>query len=374
MKVALNASLLYDAHLRGWNRYTISLIEELKNQDLALCLYSRQPIDPTLKEKFGQKGITYREAPKKNYYLWEQFTLPKWCREDRVDIFHSPFNYGLPVNAPCKTILTVHDAIDEKYTTPALGLWDRLKPSFIKFQVLQNSAMKSADHFITVSHHARGDIKEVFEIPDDKISVTYESHPKEYEDFPYEKRPECLMKYNINFPYFFYVGGFEERKNLPFLLEAFAKANLPNHRLVIGGGGDKTEIQRQASKLGINPFVHFTGYVEESDLPALYQGADAFIYPSLYEGFGLQVCESMALGCPTLVSDRTSLPEVLGNGGLIFELDDPSPLADMMAKISQKPDLRQELSNQAKMRSKDFSWAKTAKETADIYRSLLKKI
>ena len=374
MKIALNASLLYDAHLRGWNRYTVSLIEELKKQDIALCLYSRRAIHPSFKDLFGSEGVTYREAPLTNYFYWEQVTLNKWCKEDRVDILHSPFNYGLPFNSPCPTVLTLHDAIEEKFYGSRFTLRQKLSLSGLKSHFLQSTAPKNADHILTVSYHAKEDIKEVFKVPEEKISVTYEAHPEIFSQrLGDEERSSTLSRYKIDSPFFFYIGGFDERKNIEFLLEAFAKASLENHKLVLAGGGNKENLQRKASALGINSQVHFTGYVEDADLPAFYQGADGFVYPSFYEGFGLQVCEAMASGCPTLVSDRASLPEILGAGGLVFDLDDVSHLSEMLSKISLKPDLKTELSEQALKRSNDFSWRNTATQTIQAYKKLLGK-
>jgi len=374
MRIAFNASLLYDAQLRGWNRYTVSLLRELKSQGINLFLYSRKAVHPDIKKLLGPENITYREAPHVNYFIWEQRLLAKWCREDRVDLLHSPFNYGLPSSCPCPKVLTLHDVIEEKYYRPFESLLSKLKPSSIKYRYLQSSAPKNADHIITVSYHAKNDIKEFYKVPEEKIDVTYEAHPKEFEVvLSTEEKAQTLSKYKVNFPFIFYIGGFDQRKNIPFLLEAFAKASLPDHRLVLGGSGDSTELQRKASALGINAFVHFTGYIDDLDLPAFYQTADAFAYPSLYEGFGLQVCESMASACPTLVSDRGSLPEVLGEGGLYFDLEDPRALAEMMSKISRKPDLKEELSEQAQKRSKAFSWANTALQTIEIYKKVLNK-
>lgn len=374
MKIALNTSLLYDSHLRGWNRYTSSLIEGLKNSGASLFLYSREEIHPDFKKLFGEEALTYRSAPKSNYFYWEQVILPKWCKEDRVDILHSPFNYGLPIKTHCKKVLTLHDAIEQKFYFPTQSINEKLKPSSIKYRFIQALAPRVADHIITVSNHAKSDIVKEFNIKEDKISVTYEAHPKEFEALlAEEEKKKTLKKYNIDFPYFFYVGGFDERKNIPHLLEAFAKASLPNHRLVLGGGGSKTEIEKKASSLGINAFVHFSGYIDDKDLPAFYQGADAFVYPSHYEGFGLQVCESMASSCPTFVSDQASLPEVLGSGGLVFELGNVSQLTGMMTRIAESKEFKSELSTLASKRSKDFSWEKMATQTLEIYKNLLGK-
>ncbi|MFT6069938.1 MAG: glycosyltransferase involved in cell wall biosynthesis [Bacteriovoracaceae bacterium] len=344
------------------------------HKGLNLCLYSREEIHPDFKERFKGKGITYRSAPGSNYLYWEQILLPKWCKEDRVDILHSPFNYGLPIKSPCLKVLTLHDAIEQKFHFPLLSFKEKMKPSSLKYRFIQSMAPRVADHIITVSQHAKLDLINELNIPKEKISVTYEAHPKEFEvRLSDEEKAAALKNYNIDFPYFFYVGGFDERKNLPFLLEAFAKASLTKHRLVLGGGGDTSELEKIATELGINSLVHFSGYIKDEDLPAFYQGAEAFAYPSRYEGFGLQVCEAMASACPTFVSDQASLPEVLGKGGLVFDLNDASHLADMISKVANSKEVREKLSKDAKARSKDFSWDKLALQTIEIYKRLLGK-
>jgi glycosyltransferase involved in cell wall biosynthesis len=175
--------------------------------------------------------------------------------------------------------------------------------------------------------------------------------------------------HQLDRPYFFYLGGWEQRKNLPFLLRAFVAANLGNVELVLAGGRaeEVDALLRLAGTLGIADRVRLLGWVAETDLPALYAEALAFVYPSAYEGFGLQVCEAMAVGCPVLVSDRTSLPEIIGAGGVTFPLEDPEALSDWLRRLVDDAQLRRSLSVRGRARAQHFSWTTTARETAAVY-------
>jgi glycosyltransferase involved in cell wall biosynthesis len=127
---------------------------------------------------------------------------------------------------------------------------------------------------------------------------------------------------------------------------------------------------RYADEQGIGNRLHLLEWVDDEDLPALYAGALCFAYPSMYEGFGLQLCEAMAVGCPTLAARATCLPEVLGNGGETFALDDPGELATLLRRVAEDPAFRADLSSRARARSADFSWRQAAEQTAAVYRSL----
>ncbi len=188
-------------------------------------------------------------------------------------------------------------------------------------------------------------------------------------------RLKARKHHQLNNPYFFYVGGWEERKNIPFLIHAFARTNLEGVELVLAGGRDE---QRQAllalaKDLGVAERLRLLGWVDDEALPGLYAEAIAFIYPSRYEGFGLQLCEAMAVGCPTLAADATCLPEVLGDGGALFSLESTDELAQLMRKTALEPAYREALRVRGTSRSKDFSWRITAQKTIDVYESLLAK-
>ena len=151
-------------------------------------------------------------------------------------------------------------------------------------------------------------------------------------------------------------------------MRAFAAANAPDTELVCAGGGAGREsLGALAAELGVGARVRFVGYVPDADLPGLYAGALGFAYPSEYEGFGLQLVESMASGCPTLASDRTCLPEILGDGGETFPLETPDRLADQLRRLAADPHYRADLAARGRRRAEAFSWAKCAAETRAVY-------
>ena len=174
-------------------------------------------------------------------------------------------------------------------------------------------------------------------------------------------------------PYLFYVGGWESRKNLPFLIEGFAQASVTGLRLLLAGGKDLERERMNATirSLDVLEKVKLLSYVPDADLPALYADALGFVHPSRYEGFGLQLCEAMATGCPVLAADATSLPEVLGDGGVTFPLDSPEGLARAIRRLADDPGHRRSLIDRALARSKAFSWPETARRTAEVYRGAM---
>ncbi|MER3437020.1 MAG: hypothetical protein C4346_05125 [Chloroflexota bacterium] len=240
--------------------------------------------------------------------------------------------------------------------------------------------MHAARLILTPSHAAKDDVVRVLGIPSQRIRVTPEAAGPEFrpaEDWTAVH--ETIAKFGIRGKYIFNAGGFDTRKNLPVLLEAFGRA-LPRlqepAQLVIAGAPHTANprvfppVQPVIERLGLSGAVLLTGRVTEAEKIALYQGAALYVTPSRYEGFGLTVLEAMACGVPTIAANRSSLPEVVGEGGILVE-PEPEALATAIAAVFNDPVAAATWRARALARAAAFDWRRTAHLTLDAYREAL---
>ena len=349
LRVGINARLLHAPDLRGWNRYTGNLLAALAARGVELVLYSDRPPHESHLARLPEGSYQTRVAPSMYYPIWAQHWLPRQCARDRVDLLHTPFHFGLPWSSPCPRVLTLHDAIDRVDYGPrtswrGAGRRAGREPT----RPVGGAGPGRAGHHRERArpgrpHHAfrRAGRQDHRDPRGGRPPVPRAGSAR---------RPRAVRRaHGLVRPYIFYVGGWEGRKNLPFLIRAFAAADLGGVDLVLAGGRDsqRAEPLDRARVCGMADRVHRLGWAEEADLPALYAEALAFVNPSAYEGFGLQLCEAMAVGCPTLAARATALPEVLGAGGETFHLDAPDELAGLLRRVATEPDYREELSRRA---------------------------
>jgi glycosyltransferase involved in cell wall biosynthesis len=292
------------------------------------------------------------------YPIWQEGWLPRQCREDALDLFHSPFHYGLPWRADCACVLTIHDTIGLHPLAPILT------PQVWVYHLM---ARKRADHIVTVSNNSRADIMREYGIPESHITVTYEAAQRAFYEVSANAESSLPGEWALRQPYVLYYGGWEERKNILFLVRAFAAARATGLQLVLAGGSDAEQaaIRNLAESLGFAERIRLLGIVDDKDLPGLCAEALCFVYPSRREGFGLQICEAMATGCPVLAARAGSLPEVLGDGGATFTLDDPRELTTQLERMASDAAWRAMLSSKARARSRAFSWRATALKTLE---------
>lgn len=366
VKVAFNARTLGAASLRGFNRYTVNLLSHLAERGVELLLCSDRAIHETHLQRLPESSFQVRLATGMPYLRWEQAWLPRQCAADGADLLHSPINFGLPWSSSCPRVLTLHDAFGQ-----GDSLWQRgMNADSVKSALYHWMSRTRADRVITVSEYSRSDLISKLGIAAERISVVHEAaDPIFSRPIASESRSAVRAKYDIPVPYVLYVGGWEERKNVRFLIQAFSQANLGEVRLILGGGLDdqRQQLVHVASAAGVQDRVQMLGWIDEEDLPALYAEALGFVYPSRHEGFGLQLCEAMAAGCPTLAANATSLPEVLGDGGECFGLDDPAQLAALLCRLAGDAEYRRSLRARALARSSRFSWSRTAEATMQVY-------
>lgn len=372
LKLGINARTLAAGKLRGWSRYTINLLEALQEYDVHFYLFSDKPFSDVFLQRLNQEKVTVDVRPVNRYFVWEQKVLREQCIEHGVDLLHCPINYGLPALKPCPTVLTLHDAITEKYYYPKASFKEKWFPGALLWRLSAKISHLRADRIITVSRHAKKDLIEFLKLPEHKIDVIYEAADPSFSGGVSSELSEAILeKHNIRVPYFFYVGGWEERKNIPFLLKAFGELDQKNVQLVLAGGSSTQKQKLKAEYSHLGDQLNLLEWVEEEELPTLYQQARAFIYPSEYEGFGLQVCEAMKMGTPVLVADRTSLPEIAGSGGLSFSLDQTDELVSLMKDVLDDSKFTA-MKEKSKKRGEEFSWKMAAEQTWQTYQELLK--
>jgi glycosyltransferase involved in cell wall biosynthesis len=374
LKIGVNARLLGDPGIRGWNRYTVNLLAELPAQGVELFLYSDRPVHPSHLARLPDGSYTVRVQEGLRLPIWEQRWLPRQCGIDGVDLLHSMFNLGLPWSCPCPRVLTLHDAIDFIYYAPQMSWRKRWSRAHMISSLYHWIARTRAEAIITESEHARNDIVNFLRVPAGKVTVIPgAADPQFLRPVTDADRARVRARHALPDRYVFYIGGWEGRKNVPFLLRGHAEAAVPGLALVLAGGRgeQRAELIRQADEHGIGDRLKLLEWIDDDDLPALYAEALCFAYPSSYEGFGLQLCESMAVGCPTLAARATCLPEVVGNGGETFALDDPAELAALLRRVADDQAFRADLSTRALVRSADFSWRLSAEQTACVYRSVV---
>jgi len=305
--------------------------------------------------KIFQKSINY----------FEERLLFQMSKKNKVDLFHltNPLRYNRYLK---KFIMTIHDLCYLK------------EPNFVKkssidfYQKNFKNILKNCQSIISVSQATKKDILDNFNFPADKIFVVYEGISKIFN--PKTDKDYVKNKFNLNKRYILSVGEIQPRKNLFRLLQSYGQLPFSlreNYQLVIVGQSRgeiiMKELIAQVKKLKIENQVKFLGYVDVNDLPYLYSSARVFTYPSLYEGFGLPVLESLACGTPVITSNNSSLPEVLGPGGILVDPYKIEEIKDALESILTNDYLRDNFSKEGINHSNNFSWEKTAQQTLKIY-------
>ena len=289
-----------------------------------------------------------------------------------TDVFHWP-NYLLIPGSSRKHVITIFDLTF--FLFPSYHPPSRVRA----YSAGIPCSASQADAVIVISQHTKRDVMKHLRIPEEKIHVIYgAASPRFHPISPHDGEP-ILSKYSLRLgEYVLYVGNIEPRKNIIRLLEAYCKV-MKRWRylfpLVLAGGqGWRNDgIYKRAEELALGRDVKFLGYVSDDDLPALMSGAALFVYPSLYEGFGMPPLEAMACGTPVITSNASSLPEVVGDAALLVDPHDVEGLAEAMHQVLRKSELREEMRKEGLARAKLFSWEETARETLNVYENVYAK-
>jgi glycosyltransferase involved in cell wall biosynthesis len=297
---------------------------------------------------------------------WHRFYLPvpaEWFAGE-INLFHSP-NFILPPVRRAKTLLTVHDL---SFIRHPQGAVESLRKWLN--QVVPRSLTR-ADHILADSYSTKDDLIEIYNIPPDDITVVGAGVEKRFQPITDSGQLQTVrQKYNLPEKFILGLGTLEPRKNFTGLIEAFSQSPVnKTHHLVIAGGKGwlYDEIFATAEKSPVANRIHFTGFVADKDLPALYNLADVFAYPSHYEGFGIPVIEAMACGAPVVCANNSCLPEVAGQSALQITATDIPALAEALSCLSIDTSLREDAIREGFRQAKKFNWPAAAKRLLGVY-------
>jgi len=356
--------------MRGFARYTVELfraMQEVAGRELDLLSFSPGPIAPEFRELLPITPVVF-SAPRE--ILWEQMELPRRLERHGIDIFHVTANRGLPLRRVCKYVLTCHDVIDRMPEYCDGETWrGALRKRYADF-----ISRRSADQYVTVSEFSKRDICHFHGVPPERVTVIYNAAGDRFlQKLRADEIARVREKYGLPRQYFLFLAGFDKRKNADALVEAYARLPHGFPPLVLAGAHNRefAKIFRRIAGLGLTDRIFCPDGLADDHLPAIYQGAIALVHPSHYEGFGLQLVEAMASGVPVLASRTTSLPEVLGGCGLLFNSDDPASIAQQMERVACDADVRETMADQGRRRAREFSWRKSAEQMLAVYCDLL---
>jgi glycosyltransferase involved in cell wall biosynthesis len=303
--------------------------------------------------------------------LWEQTVLPLAAR--RFDLLHG-LAFVAPLLAPCPTVVTVYDL--SFIRTP-----ERFRPGQRWYlQTFTRWSCRRARRIIAISEHTKRDVTELLRIPGDRIDVVYPGVGAQFRPLPPEQVAAFRQTKGLPERFILYLGTIEPRKNLTVLLEAFAQlsrspiSNLQSPpRLVLAGGKGWMfeEVFARIEALGLKDDVVLPGYVSGEELPLWYNAAEVFVYPSLYEGFGMPPLEALACGTPAVVSNVASLPEAVGEAGVLVAPDDVAGWAEALRRLLDNAEMRAALGARGRSHAARFSWERAAAETVGVYHRAL---
>lgn len=364
MHIAIDASTI--STQGGPRTYVLGLLDALfriDHENDYTVFYN----DPAHLGRFPQAREVVLPGKSPLARLWrEHVLLPLACRKEKIELLHCPKS-AIPYFAPCPVVVTLHDLIPIKHPETeklAAQLYWRLQIPI---------AARRSSFIITDSEHARQEIMTDFQVGSERIRATMLGfNPAMLEQRNAAQGREIRKRYHLPESYILYVGTIQPRKNIDSLIEAFARLRSINSitpGLVIVGrkGWLYDRLFERISELGLTDSVFFTGFVPDEELPFIYDGATAFSYLSLFEGFGLPPLEAMACGVPVVVSNTTSLPEVVGDAGFLVPPTDIDAIVTALAKLLDNPELAAAMSKKGSERARSFSWDRCAQETLEIY-------
>lgn len=375
MRIGINSLFLIPGQVGGTETYLRGLIEgltKIDNQNEYILFTNRENHESfqLTASNFSKHLCDFNARFKLYRVFWEQVFFPRMIRNKKIDILHSP-GYVSPMKVGCKTVVTIPDMqyryYPQNFNNSRLWYWQYFIPR----------SANQANRIITLSNHSKTDIINLLQVPQEKISVTYCSSKYQGNNrISEELATQTLSKYGIRDNFILSVGSLLPHKNLDRLIEAYSqlKDQIDEQLVLVGLKIDGyNALRAKIKQLNVDKNrILVLGYIPDTDLIALYQQARLFVFPSLFEGFGIPVLESMTFGCPVVASNRTAIPEVIGDAGCLFNPESTTEIAESIMRVVSDEHLRTELIQKGNTRVNRFSWARMAAETIAVYRLAVK--
>jgi glycosyltransferase involved in cell wall biosynthesis len=348
----------------GIARYTRELLSALLQLGIPVVPLNAGGADAT------HRGIALRGSSRLPVLLTlGQLQIGQAARQQQLALVHDPTATMPLALTGARRVMSIYDVIPYIHPATSTTLDRLIYRWWLPF------AVRHVDQIITISEQSKADIVRYLRVAPEKIAVTYlAAHPR-FRPVSSVETIAVLKRYGIRSPYLFYIGSTDARKNLPRLLEAFCRVYRlhPEYQLVLAGVGEgsSSPLYPLIAHLKLESAVRLPGYIPDRDLPALYGGARAFVFPSLYEGFGLPVLEALSCGTPVLTSNVSSLPEVTGTAALLVNPYDSMALANALHDLITDKQLTITLREAGLHRAAMFSWERVARTTAAIYQQVL---
>jgi glycosyltransferase involved in cell wall biosynthesis len=372
MRIGLNLLYLIPGVVGGTQTYAVELIRALAEEDREneyVMFVNREAADLEIVSapNFSRVVCQVNGARRAARYAWEQLALPVRLARSRVDLVHS-MGYVGPLRTPCPHIVTIHDLIYQGYRQ-SMG-WRR--QAALKLFVGQTA--RRCDHVVTVSESSRNQLASALGLPRDRISVIYEGPRRGPAAMGDADALAVLGSYGLTTPYIVAFSGAGIHKNIPRLVEAFGRiaGTVPHRLALVGRLPEGSAIDDAIAAGGAAGRIVVTGYVPDSHVALLIAGSDLLVFPSWYEGFGLPVLDAQQAGVPVTCSCAASLPEVAGEGAVLFDPYSVDEMASAIERCLKDEALRSSLIELGHRNLERFSWQSAARKTADLYRRFAK--
>lgn len=371
MKIGIDCRLWGIKHA-GIGRYTEELVRNLLSIDKKdeFILFCRKADHELLPGVLNSRKVM---ADIPHYGFAEQLKLPKIFARENLDLLHTP-HFNVPLLYWGKFVVTIHDLLwheirSWKATTLSAPQY---AVKYLAYRGAVRNTVSRAQKIIVPSNTVKKDVVKRFGLPDDKVVVTYEGAP-DSKTKNQKPKTKIFEKYRIKGPYIFYVGSLYPHKNVEVIVHALKLLQDKNLKLVVVSARNVflSRFEQFVKDKGAEALVNLAGRVPDEDLATLYTGAEAFVFPSLSEGFGLPGLEAMAAGAPVIASDIPVFHEVYGSAALYFEPTNPASIATKIEQVLKDKKIKSDLISIGRKRAKQFSWRKMAEETLRVYTSVV---